>query len=354
MKKNKLLIKILIVFIAIVVYIFLLQLLIYFESKSQKSVITDIFNAVWYSIVTLTTVGYGDIYPVTQQGKVIGYIFVISSLGFLGFLIGKLTEWLINLREHRKMGLSGTRFKKHIVIIGWDHFARGIVDQLVNAGNKVAIITDTKNDVDFIKERFSEKQVYVLFTDYTNFDVIKKANIEKAAILFLNFKDDTENLVYMFNIKKVFGELDFIITINNVNLKSTFQGAGVNYVLSRDEVAAKIVASYIFEPDVAQYNADLLTTAKSDNDYDIQEYRVINKNPYLNSNYGDAFLNIKKDFNSILIGISKIENGKRVLYKNAVDSTKIELGDYLILITNGRLAGDIRNAFGIKEGVLTE
>ena len=106
------------------------------------------------------------------------------------------------------MDLSGTNFKKHIVIIGWDNFARGIVDQLVNAGNRVAIVTDVKNDVDLIKECYSDKQVYVLFTDFTNFETIKKANIDKSAIVFINLKGDTENLVYMLNIKKIFQNLN--------------------------------------------------------------------------------------------------------------------------------------------------
>ncbi len=324
------------------------------ESVNKNSSIKNLSDAFWYSIVTLTTVGYGDMYPSTQAGKIIGYVFVISSLGFLGFLIGKLTEVFINIGEKRKMGLFGTKFSKHIIIIGWDDFARTIVEQLVNSGNQIAIITNNRNDIDLIREAYDDRQVFALFADINNVEGIKKANVENASIVFINLKDDTEKLVYILNLKKNFKKLHFIITLNNANLKDTFHSAGVNYVLSKNEVAAKMVASYIFEPDVAEYNADLLSSSKSLEDYDIQEYRVTSGNPYINKEYIDAFLNIKKEFNSILIGLVKIKNNKRTLFKNPPDDALIEQGDYLILITMGKDAEDISNAFGTREGVLSK
>jgi voltage-gated potassium channel len=145
-KSGKLKIPLLIILSLIIIFI-ALQLLICFEAQSKNTAIRSLPDAIWYAVVTLTTVGYGDMYPVTTGGKIIGYFFVISSLGFLGFLISRLTQLLISFRERRIMGLFGTKLEKHIIIIGWDTFARTIVDQLINAGNRVAIITDNRNDV---------------------------------------------------------------------------------------------------------------------------------------------------------------------------------------------------------------
>jgi voltage-gated potassium channel len=193
----------------------------------------------------------------------------------------------------------------------------------------------------------------VLFTDFNNFEGMTKSNIKKAAIVFINLADDTQKLVYLLNLKKHFGNLKFIVTLDNTNLKDTFHSAGVSYVLSKNEIAAKMVASYIFEPDVAAYNADLLASSKTEFDLDIQEYRVTAKNPYLGKSFGQAFLQAKKELNSILIGISKQIDKKRKLFKNPPDSTIINKGDYLILITDGKSEKRISKAFGIQEGVLT-
>ncbi len=352
MKRKNRIKFIIVLIIAFLIYSLAILLLVYFEKYSDESNINNIFDAIWYSIVTLTTVGYGDMYPITLYGKIIGYFFVICSLGFLGFLISKLTDVLINFRERKKMGLFGTKFKSHIVIIEWDDFAKQITDQLVNAGNRVAIITSKKDNIDLIHEKYDEKDVYALFADCNNLESIKKTNIENASKIFINLEDDTDKLVYVLNLKKYYSNLNFVITLNNSNLKDTFHSAGVSYILSKNEVAAKIVASYIFETDFALYNEDLLSSSKTEEDFDIQEYKVTSSNPFVNSNYGETFLELRKKYNSILIGISKIKDNKKILLKNLSNNIKIELNDYLIIITNGKNEIIIIKEFGVKEGVL--
>lgn len=353
MKIGKKLFRFILLSVSVILFLLLLNLLVYFEKAQEQSSIRSFSDALWYSVVTLTTVGYGDMYPISLYGRVIGYFFVICSLGFLGFLISKLTDAWINIREKRKMGLFGTKFSNHIIIIGWDDFSRAIADQLVYAGNRVAVVTNQKNDIDLLRDNFDEKQVFPFFTDYNNPDNLKKANIQDASGVFINLKTDTEKLVYILNLKKYYRNCKFLITLDNANLKDTFHSAGVDYVLSKNEVAAKLVASYIFEPDVARYSADLLSSSRNENDFDLQQYRVISKNPYLGINYGKAFYAIKQDYNSILIGLSKKKNNTYELLKNPPDETIIEKDDYLIVITNGRAEKLLQQAFGIQEGILT-
>ncbi len=60
------------------------------ESGVQDSSIKSIWDALWYMVVTLTTVGYGDLYPVTILGKIIGVLFVLSSMGMLGAILATM------------------------------------------------------------------------------------------------------------------------------------------------------------------------------------------------------------------------------------------------------------------------
>ena len=100
------------------VYLLLLVGLAAAERGASGAKIDSLPDALWYSIVTLTTVGYGDAYPVTPVGRAIGYTFVLGSLGVLGLLISRITEAFVNMRETRKMGLLGTNFTGYIVVIG--------------------------------------------------------------------------------------------------------------------------------------------------------------------------------------------------------------------------------------------
>ena len=335
------------------VYFLMIFLLIEFETDSNQASITTFSNAIWYSIVTLTTVGYGDIYPITIYGRFIGYIFLLISLGIYGLLIGQFTTLMTTIKENSKLGYGGTSFKDHAVIIGWNDFGRAVADQLVGVGKRVAIITDKTSDIDLIKEQYRhlKNNIFTLYADYQNLDMLSKANIEDSSIVFINFENDTEKLVYVLDLKKLFSSLKFVVTLDNANLRNTFMTAGVTNTISKNEIASKLLASYMFEPDVAAYSEDIMSIAETESDHDIKQLIVTEKNPYLNKPYQAVFFDIKKRFNVILIGLSKMEsNGKRTLLKNPTDDIKIALGDYLIMILDKKSYEAIRNVFQIDEG----
>ncbi|WP_044914844.1 potassium channel family protein [Butyrivibrio sp. WCE2006] len=79
-------------------YFLLLLLLVEIEKKDPASTIHSIGEAFWYSIVTLTTIGYGDYYPVTHAGRVIASVFVILGIGLLGFFVGFMMEFVSRIK----------------------------------------------------------------------------------------------------------------------------------------------------------------------------------------------------------------------------------------------------------------
>jgi voltage-gated potassium channel len=343
------------ILVGLIVYVVLLFLLIRVESISSQTALTNFPNAFWYSIVTLTTVGYGDIYPSTTYGRIIGYIFVLCSLVFYGILIGTFTSFIANLKENRKLGYNGTNFRNHAVIIGWNDFANMVLDQLLGVGKQVAIVLNDKTHIDFIKEKYESKNIFLLYNDFKNFELLKKANIESSSIVFVNLEDDTEKLVYILNIKKVYPHLDFVVTLENGDLKNTFLSAGVSNTISKHDIASRLLASYMFEPDVAEYSEQIMSYAKSDGDYDIKQFLVTKANPYIGKAYQDVFFDLKQKYNCVLIGITKRDKfGKKRLIKNPLGDLKIAMGDYLIVILNGKATKLLKKVFKVHEGYFSE
>jgi len=114
------------------------------------------------------------------------------------------------------------------------------------------------------------------------------------------------------------------------------------------------VASYIFEPDVARYAVDLLSSAVAADDYDIQQFLVTEHNPYVNREYAGVFQTLKDEQNIILIGLSKLQpDGSRRLLKNPGGAVTVTAGDYLIMIMNGENEAPITELFGVKEGFIS-
>ena len=332
--------------IGFAVYFILLYALIESEKVVEGSSITNFYDALWYSIVTLSTVGYGDFYPVSITGKIIGLVFVFSSLGVLGYFIGQLTVKLTEYMENKKNGFFGTKMENHIVIIGYNKFAKHILEQIVVSGVKAAIVTDKKEDVETISSNFDKDKVFVLYSDFDKFEDLEKANISKASKTFVNFEEDTDMLVYTLDLKNYYDNLEIIVSLNNVSFKQTFQSAGVLYAVSREEIAAKLVASYIFEPEVALLTEDLMASASEKDDFDLIQMKVTKNNPYINKEYDFVFSDLRKKYASVLLGIYQ----NQVLLKNPMEKIIVAEGDYLVIMTNGENEPIIEEDFDVAQG----
>lgn len=331
-------------------YFALLILLVFFETSSQESPIKSLWDALWFSIVTLTTVGYGDMYPHTLGGKIISSAFILGSFSIFGFLIGQISNYMAEQLEERKLGFQGTNFKNHAVIIGWNSNGYEVLEQLIGVGKRVAIVTNRRDDIDLIRESYSNNLVFTLLADYNKMEILDKVNIQESAIVYVNFEDDTDKLVHVLNLKKHYKDLEYIVTLDNSNLKETFLSAGVTYTVSKNEITSKLLASYIFEPDVARYSEDILSFAQDEDDFDIKEYKITKENPLKNKRYGEVFFQLKEEADVIVIGITKIINGSRSLMKNPKDDVIVEEGDFVIMIMNGASSIKIEQLFRTEEG----
>jgi voltage-gated potassium channel len=327
----------------------LIVILLELESEHPEAEIHTVQDAMWYLVETLTTVGYGDALPVTYWGRMVGFVFLLSTFGVYGFIIGQISNFMSTLKEQKDLGLNGTNFEKHVVMIGWNDFGQSVISHLIGAGRDIAIVTKDRGSIDIIREYYGDK-VYTLFADYNNFDILRKANPEKASIVFINLNDDTEKLVYIINIKKHFANLNYVVTLDNGNLKNTFHAAGITYAISKNEISSKLLASYIYEPDVALFSEEIIAFAHSNEEYDMKQFLVTSNNPLNGMPYEKAFFDVKKQCNVVLIGIVKVQGGAHVLLKNPEGDVRIETGDYLLMLMNGKGQEKLNRVFHITEG----
>lgn len=332
--------------VGLLIYVLAIAIIGHAEKGAENANIHGFTDALWYAIVTLTTVGYGDNFPVTPLGKIIGLTLIIGSIGILGFIVGEITTRFNQYMEKKKNGFWGTNFTNHYLIIGWNEFGRQVAEQIFNTGHKVAFVVNSKNDLELIQDVFPGEQCFCMFADYNNLEAYKKANIESSKGVFVNFDEDTETLVFVLTLKKEFPMVDIVVTVINPSLKETFHNAGIKHVVAKDEVASRLVASYIFEPHVAALTEDLIATSVADNDFDIQEYKVVDGNNLIGQRYIDLFLDFKKRLCSVIIGL--VIDGK--VNKNPQDDYLIKENDYIILISDGNCKKLLEKEFGVLEG----
>ena len=85
-------------------------------------------DSLWWTIVTITTVGYGDISPASSGGRVIGVLLMLFGIGFLGILTATLASTFIEERRQEEKGVNRVNVSQHLLICGWSYKTREIVE----------------------------------------------------------------------------------------------------------------------------------------------------------------------------------------------------------------------------------
>ena len=98
-----------------------------FERENVKS----IGDAVWWSFVTITTVGYGDLYPQSTGGRIIGVVVMIFGIGFLGMFTATIASAFVERKMRQNRGLKALKgLENHILLCGWNYSASEVISEI--------------------------------------------------------------------------------------------------------------------------------------------------------------------------------------------------------------------------------
>jgi len=107
---------------------------VFFIERGRNPHFRSVEDGLWWSVVTLTTVGYGDIYPMTRTGRVLAFFVLLLGIGVVGVVTGKIASALVERRIKEGRGLTGAhKMKGHFVVLGWKSDIPLLVQGLLDA-----------------------------------------------------------------------------------------------------------------------------------------------------------------------------------------------------------------------------
>jgi len=168
------------------------------ESRESESGINDFFHSLWFSIVTVTTVGYGDLSPLSKIGKIAAVIIMFIGIGYSGILTGNITSWLVGRNVKKEKGLVPLKgLKKHLIICGWKNNMALLVKEIMQAHGKAAnqIVLLNEGDSQEINELRQSpllRGLHFFSGDYTNREILKKVCLDGADRLLVLADESSE------------------------------------------------------------------------------------------------------------------------------------------------------------------
>lgn len=204
----------------VVPLLFLIIIVIYLSEQKTNSSINTLFDAVWYTIVTITTVGYGDITPLSLSGRLSAMILLIVGVALFGVLSGKFASFILDRQRKKDRGLiKMTNMKNHFLICGWkpgfDKILEGVLEANPEiSADKIVILNDAhSSEISAIQMNEKLKNINFLRGDFTDEETLLKAQIKKAerALILADRSADYSTLET--DSRTVLG----VITIKNMN-----------------------------------------------------------------------------------------------------------------------------------------
>ena len=229
-----------------------------------------LLEAVYMTIITLSTVGYGEIRPLSNPGRVFTIILILANLGTFAYLVSSLSSYFmdgefIKTVKLYKMKNSIKDLRGHIIICGFGRNGREAAQVFHSRGKDFVIVEKTNirlNDIPY-PVRFHVED------DATRDETLIEAGIENAAALVTTLPDDAANLYVVLTARELNPNIKIISRASNDSAIKKLRTAGADNVIMPDKIGGAHMAALVLSPDVKEL-IDLMATQNSDS-FDIAE-----------------------------------------------------------------------------------
>jgi voltage-gated potassium channel len=229
--------------------VFIASVSIYmFEFPVADSGIKSLFDAFYWTIVTLATVGYGDITPHTTGGRWVAVILILTSIGVLSFftsiLISAFSEKMLSLRETRIYAeLKG--YQNFILICGFGRVGQEIALHLSREQQKFVIIDRTAGNVELAKRL----GYLAIHADASKNDILLNAGIAHSVSAILCITgDDVVNVYVTLTSRHLNKDVRIISRANRHDNVNKLYQAGADHVIRPFEIAGMLAAEFVGQP----------------------------------------------------------------------------------------------------------
>ena len=230
-------------------FIFIAGIMLYvFEGDNENPNIHNLFDAFYWALITISTVGYGDIAPVTPEGRIVTMLIIFTGIGLISFvtsiIVSSFNERLSVLREDRVVQEVGKK-KKLTVVCGYGLLGRLVVKGLQKEGVEFVII-DRSEEMAAVAYNDG---YHAICADATKGTIFEKLGIDDriSHVLCLT-SDDIQNAFIAVNVKSLNSEVYVTARCSDQEIATKMEYAHVDQVIMPEEVAGMMGAVYAGEP----------------------------------------------------------------------------------------------------------
>ncbi|ENN95992.1 TrkA-N domain-containing protein [Methanocaldococcus villosus KIN24-T80] len=257
-----------------------LLLLIFIQTLVYSSIEGwDLFTSFYVSVITISTVGYGDFVPKTFLGRVVTIIYIFVGVGLVAYTLSNVASFLIEghfkkIFKMRKMIEKIKKLKDHYIVCGYGRLGRVVVDELKKS-NIPYVVIDINEDV--LKEAVEmDNDLICIVGDATLEETLEKANIRKAKGLISVVGSDAENVFITLTAKSLNPNIFVVAKADKSSTLDKLIKAGADRAICPYIVGGMEIAKIAINPEILEFIHSLVA-----NEEDMEVRRLTIKNEAL-------------------------------------------------------------------------
>ncbi len=284
----------------------------------------DVLDAIYMTVTTLATVGYGEVHELDTAGKIYTIILIVTGVGFFLYVIGSVVQFMVEghiqaIFGRKRLDRQIERLKDHYIVCGYGRIGKVLCRNLKKKPVDLVVI-DMAEEMDTTVDPGG---AYYLSGDATDESVLLRAGIKRAKALVAVLGTDADNVFLVLTARQLNADLFIMARASRQAAKSKLYAAGADKVESPYEIGAVSMAHRLLRPTVTSF-LDLAFTYQS-KDIQMEEIPVGEASSLVDIALKDS--GIRQDYNLIIIAIKK-QDGSMLF--NPSFETVIHRGDTVI------------------------
>jgi len=286
------------------------------------------FDAFYMSLITLTTVGYGEIRPLSQAGRIFNSLLILIGVTTVFFAIGVIAQYAVEAELGAYFGRRRKRrllekLAAHYIVCGAGRVGRSVIRELArNRAPFVAVDSDSNSIEWALRQSYT-----AVLADATQDETLREVGIDRARGLVAALPTDAQNVYVILTARGMSKSLQIVARATDEQAAAKLKSAGADVVLSPYSYTGHRLAQAMLRPHVVSF-LDMASAFEGANlDLEIEQIPVAASSPCASSTLEQARL--PQQFGIIVLAV--VKPGGRIQF-NPSAQTIMQAGDVLIAI----------------------
>lgn len=282
------------------------------------------FDALYMTLITISTVGYGETHPLSRGGRVFNSFLIIFGVTIMLLAVGAMTQAIIELELNQYFGKRRTKkmidlLHDHYIVCGFGRVGRGAAAELKRAGMLFLVVDSNEERVEWAMKM----GMLAVLADATDDETLREAGVMRAKGLIATLQSDADNLFVILSAKALNPTLQISARIASEQSEKKMRLAGADHVFAPYDMTGNRMAQVMIRPHVSQFID--FTTKGMGLDVGIEQVRIPGSSEFVSKTIQQ--LQIRRDLGVIILAIRKSDG--QMLF-NPPAEAEIQAGDFLI------------------------